>query len=138
MRVNFGTGLVVGVLFASLLVVASGGAHAPSVFGPALQTAGNVQYTSAETATTTMSSTTASSTLGVPNALSNLSSSATSITEAATAQAGAGFSMASSVQLPSRLAAIEGNPSQVPFLLLPVALAVALGLALYLGSKPAD
>lgn len=138
MRVNFGTGLIVGVMLASALIVASSGAHSSPVMGPTLPTGGLVQYTAAKTETTTASSSTSASlTVSNPAALSNISSSVTN-SVGATSQSGAGFSSATLAQPPSLLASIEDNPSRAPLLLLPVALAVALGLAFYLRSKPAE
>lgn len=145
MRMNFATGLVIGVLFASVLVLASTVSQGPSLLGPHLPSAGTVQYTEATTTTVTSSSTAASASVTNPASVSNLTLS-TSSTGAgyvnfsgATSQS-AVSSLSSSVngRAPSSLAAIVNNPSQSLLLLLPVALAFVLGIAFYKTSSLGD
>ncbi len=151
MRMNFATGLVIGVLLASALVLASTVSQGPSLLGPQVPSAGTVYYTAATTTTVTSSSTAASASVTNPAAVSNLTLSTISATT--TSSTGAGYinfsgassqsavsSLSSSVngRAPSSLAVIANNPSQSLLLLLPVALAFVLGIAFYKNSSLGD
>lgn len=151
MRMNFATGLAIGVLLASVLVLASTVSQDPSLLGSHVPSAGTVQYTAATT-TVTSSSTTASSSVTNPVPVSNLTLSTISATTTSSTGAGySGFSssgtsqsalssLSSSVngRAPSSLAVIVNNPSQSLLLLLPVALAFVLGIAFYKTSSVGD
>ena len=149
MRVNFATGVIVGILLASLAVIASSGYSGPSALGPfapAMQTA--VQSISAATTTTTASSSTTTSTAvinAIParNLTGSVAPTVTTFTST-TSQSGAGFSSLASAlpsspgRPPSSLAVIANNPFGSLLLLLPVAFAIVLGLAFYRVSRTAD
>lgn len=142
MRTNFATGLIGGVLLASVLILAFSAAQGQSNLRPQSATGGIVLYTSEATATTTVSSTTTALvpafTAGLGSNLTNSVQSTTSSVTNSVAESLSGLATASPARPASSLAVVASQPLQSLLLLLPIAFAVILGLAFYKTSAPED
>jgi len=142
MRMRFASGLIVGLLLASLTIIASSGIQGPSSSGPSAPTGGLPQFTSTATETITSSSTTTAAAAVIsPAPVSNItrSSGFTGNGLSSTAsQSAASLQLTSTGRPPSSLAVIVNEPVQSLILLLPIALAIALGLVIRRTSAPRD
>ena len=142
MRMNFATGLLVGVLLAAVLVVGSGFNQGPALLQPEFSIAATTtQVTTISSTTTASSSSQAAGAASAPSASSNLSASVGSlITSASNAQASTSYFFGPPVsgQPPSSLAVLVKQPTVIPWLLLPVVLALALGFVLFRTTRPKE
>lgn len=141
MRMNFATSLLAGVLLAAVLVVASSYGQGPAAtLAPEYTTVGSTRATTQTMTATSLSTTTqAAGSISIPSTVSGLTTSASeNYTFNGAAQSSVSSLSASLGGPPSSLAALVKQPTSIPLLLLPVALAIILGLALYKGSNSED
>jgi len=144
MRLNLASGAVAGVLLASLLVLASSGFSGPSTAGPLRSAGGLVQYTTAQTVTMTASSTstatqTGAGSVNIPSAVSGLATSTTTVSTTSTTAAFQAIGVsASTSEAQSSLATLVRQPTSIPLVLVPVILALVVGLVLFRVTRQED
>lgn len=154
MRLNFATGLLAGVVLASVLVVGfsypQGGSAVGLMFVPASAGEQATSVTSTITLSSTSqvvasTSTSTSSSLisqGAASVAISTRSNLTSTVAAGNSSASLNgalstvrFSFVPAVQSPSSLAAMVDQPGRIPLLLVPVLIALVLGFVIFRTSK---